>query len=454
MNTIAKYMKRKNTIYLLVFQFLLTLSTAGQDNILMESHYGKGFNERIHTLNKNIAEKGIIYLEVENSFLLTGYSYYEFYDWDLYFENLYLSYYGISDYCFTNFKAFFDKQYINGFVPRTLIHIQTRLIHHFKPFMAQIAWLGSSQINDFSWLLEKDDRGFRKSLKNISYYDQLKLYLNYWFDYEDYDQNGLPVWMDSEHSGMDNQYARCGEIRFAKVEGVDLSCYIYRELIFISRIASKLGFHEDEKDFIKKASDIKIKINDIFWDEKDGFYYDRNERTGELVKIKSVAAFTVLWGGIADKEKADRLIKEHLLNPDEFWLNYPVSSYAKSEPTYIQAPWEGIGCNWRGPVWIPLNYIIFHGLLDYGFINEAKELAEKTFKLVYLENEVTREYYNAESGDGLGLNPFCGWSALGYFMPLEFKTAYDPTNPDTKIIDIVTELLKIDFPDKESLIKF
>ena len=41
--------------------------------------------------------------------LLTGYAYGEYYDWDLYFENLYLSYYGVSDYDFTNLKLFLDK---------------------------------------------------------------------------------------------------------------------------------------------------------------------------------------------------------------------------------------------------------------------------------------------------------------------------------------------------------
>ena len=62
---------------------------------------------RLAALNGDISTKGIVscYPGVPDK-LLTGYAYDEFYDWDLYFENIYLSYYGIADYCFTNLKVF------------------------------------------------------------------------------------------------------------------------------------------------------------------------------------------------------------------------------------------------------------------------------------------------------------------------------------------------------------
>ena len=71
--------------------------------------------------------------------------------------------------------------------------------------------------------------------------------------------------------------------------------------------------------------------------------------------------------------------------------------------------------------------MVFHGLLRYGYRAEAAELAEKTFRMVLSERR-THEYYNAEHGGGMGLNPFWGWSALGYLMPLELSLDYDPTD--------------------------
>lgn len=79
------------------------------------------------------------------------------YDWDLYFENLYMSYFGISDYCFTNLKSFLNQQCVNGFISRTLIEKRER--QHFKPFLAQIAELGSRQTGDYAWLEERGDPG-------------------------------------------------------------------------------------------------------------------------------------------------------------------------------------------------------------------------------------------------------------------------------------------------------
>jgi len=50
---------------------------------------------RLSEVNRNIRTRGIRAYNNRRD-LVTGYSYSEFYDWDLYFENLYLSYYGIA----------------------------------------------------------------------------------------------------------------------------------------------------------------------------------------------------------------------------------------------------------------------------------------------------------------------------------------------------------------------
>jgi hypothetical protein len=71
--------------------------------------------------------------------------------------------------------------------------------------------------------------------------------------------------------------------------------------------------------------------------------------------------------------------------------------------------------------------MIFHGLMRHGFKDVARDIAYKSFDLVLAEAD-TREYYNSETGAGQGLNPFWGWSALAYFMPLEYELGYDPSD--------------------------
>ena len=100
------------------------------------------------------------------------------------------------------------------------------------------------------------------------------------------------------------------------------------------------------------------------------------------MKVKSAAGFLPLWAGIVSPRRAERLVKEHLTNPEEFWIEFPIACYAKTEPDYVQGDIRDWGCNWRGSTWIPTNYMIMHGLIDYGYADIARELARKTVELV------------------------------------------------------------------------
>ncbi|MGB8031805.1 MAG: trehalase family glycosidase [Terracidiphilus sp.] len=391
--------------------------------------------QRLLQLNHDISTKGLHDFPQSREKLLTGYAYGEFFDWDLYFENIYLSYYGVSKFDFSNFAVFFSRQQPDGFVSRTLGITYPKPNQMFKPFLAQLAVLGSQQTGSFEWLREK-------------YYGQLQQYLDRWFAY-DADHNGLPTWNSSDASGMDNQLSRSGDFDSYFDEGVDLACYLVRELQAMAIISGKLGKTKEQTEYQQHAKELAKLINDVFWDEKDGFYYDRNEKTGERIRVKSVAGFFPLWAGVATPAQARRLVREHLFNEKEFWLPYPIATYAKTEPDFYEGTTKG-ECNWRGNTWIPSNYMIFHGLIKYGYDKEARELADRTYKMVLDKNPVTREYYDSETGQGYGMNPFWGWSSLGYIMPLEYELHYDPTNLTGKVRPIVTEELGIRFSESAS----
>ncbi len=393
---------------------------------------------RLDEVNRHIRTKGIReFAAAQNGNfsygiqeLLTGYAYQEFYDWDLYFECLYLSYYGVSRYCRNNVEAFLDRQLEDGFVARTLINPRQR--QHFKPFLAQTALLGCRQTGNYLWLKDK-------------YYRRLKKYLDYWFWYCDFDKNGLAVWDSADASGMDNQDLRAGKLNARIIEGVDLNSYLYRELQAMAILASELGLPEEERAYRDHSSRLKDLINAVFWDEEAGFYFDRNERTGARVKIKSIAGFLPLWAGVAPKNRAERLVTEHLTNPNEFWLPHPIACWSKDEPGYYQQR-KSDECNWMGTCWVPTNYMVFQGLRSYGYLDLANELAERTFAMV-LSEETTREYYNAETGCGQGLNPFWGWSTLAYFLPLEFEYEYNPTDLNLKTLrPLAGEVFGLRFP--------
>jgi glycogen debranching enzyme len=301
----------------------------------------------------------------------------------------------------------------------------------FKPFLAQLAVLGSRQTGSFEWLRDKD-------------YRRLQRYLDRWFSYDE-DHNGLPTWNSADASGMDNQYSRAGGFDAYTDEGVDLACYLFRELQAMAIIAGKLQKPADQAEYREHARQLAKLINQVFWDEKDGFYYDRNEKTASPIRVKAVTGFFPLWAGVASPEQARRLVRDHLLNEKEFWLPYPIATYARTEPDFYLGTTKG-ECNWRGNTWIPANYIVFHGLLKYGYRQEARELADRTFRLALDRNPVTREYYDPLTGAGYGMNPFWGWSSLAYVMPLDGQFNYDPTDLDGDIHPMISEKLGIKFP--------
>jgi hypothetical protein len=396
---------------------------------------------RIAEVNRDIRVKGIrtfdtgqgANLSFGMSELVTGYSYNEYYDWDLYFENLYLSHFGVARYCRTNLEVFLDRQLENGFVARTLVNPRWR--QHFKPFLSQIALLGCRQTGSANWLKGK-------------YYDRLGKALDYWFWYSDYDHNGLCSWDSADASGMDNQDRRAGKLYSQEIEGTDLNSYLIRECRAHAVLADLVGRGQDANRYRDRADSLARTMNEVLWDAAAGFYFDRNERTGERVTIKSAAGLLPLWAGIASPDRARRLVEDHLTNPMEFWLEYPVACWSKDEPDYYQQR-QGGECNWRGTCWVPVNYMLFHGLIDAGYRDLAGEVAYRTCNMASAE-ETTREYYNAETGCGQGLNPFWGWSALAYLMPLEFELGHDPTvaTPE-KLASPCRDLLGLAFPPRE-----
>ncbi len=395
-----------------------------------ENNWSK-LHSRLRQINYDIQTRGLHPYPGSKDKLETGYSYGTYFDWDLYFENLYLSYYGVSTYDFSNLKVFLDRQKPDGFISRAIGSLPQWSTQMFKPFMAQIVVLGVKQNHDdVEWLRE-------------NYYGRLKKYLERWFQYDSAGLD-LPVWNSSDASGMDNQLSRSGNLESYFDQGVDLACYLIRELRCMAWIAEKLGEPADKKTFLNTATHVAARIDEVFWDDKEGFYYDRNMKTGKQIRVKSVAGFIPLWASVAPPDRAKRLVEEHLINSKEFWLKYPVASYAKTEPDFYEGSHQG-ECNWRGSTWVPANYMIFHGLMDYGFHDIARELAYKTLDMALDENSVTREYYDSETGKGEGQNPFWGWSSLAYTMPLEYELNYDPTKVHTSIYPMLEKELGVDF---------
>jgi hypothetical protein len=107
-----------------------------------------------------------------------------------------------------------------------------------------------------------------------------------------------------------------------------------------------------------------------------------------------------LWAGIPAKERAERLVRETLLDPERFWRSYGIPSCSAQDPAYAPDNRQG-----AGGVWLFWNTLIGEGLTDYGYLEEAAELVRRLMEATLHSLRVDkafREAYNADRPEGIG----------------------------------------------------
>jgi alpha,alpha-trehalase len=347
-------------------------------------------------------------------YLVPGGVYDQLWDWDSFFIGVALTYTDKVDSLKNSVQNFLEISDEEGHAPwyATTTNRGLSKPHQCKPFLAQGSLIASRNLHDFGWIFH--------------WYDKLKKVISFWGKNR-LSANGLFKWWDGWESGADNNP---GVIEFPEntVEGVDINVYLAREFKAMSIIAEKLGFSRDSAIHKEKAEGLTTLIGKRMWDEEDKSYYNIDSKGKEFIRVKTWTNFTPLWEDIPSKKNAEALIKNHLLNPDEFWSPFGVRSLSKDEPLYNQAKSLGPS-NWQGPIWIVANWMMMHGLLNYGFKEKAIELAEKIQNLLAQDLKRTggmHECYNAETGEPLAAPNFVSWNLLAEHMLYEAKSGINP----------------------------
>jgi hypothetical protein len=196
-------------------------------------------------------------------------------------------------------------------------------------------------------------------------------------------------------------------------EEADLSGWVAFFARDMARIAEAIGLGDRADSYASEYELIAEQINSQLWDEETGFYYDRNAHG--YLREKSYAGLVPLIAGVPDAEQTERII-EHLVNAQEFWTPYGVRSLSADsdiyEPGHSESGWKN--SNWRGPIWMPLNYLIVRRL-EETHPAVAYQLRENLVANVEAQWRATErfwEYYHAETGEGLGADHQTGWTAL------------------------------------------
>jgi hypothetical protein len=152
-------------------------------------------------------------------------------------------------------------------------------------------------------------------------------------------------------------------------------------------------------------------IVDRLYDEDTGLFWPLSRPALTSTPPLTCAALSPLALPDLPEHIGRRLVEEHLLDSDRFWLPFPVPSVAATEPAFSRTDiaFPGLKRYWRGPTWINSAWLVWLGLVRLGYDEQALELARRLTDL--LDASGLREYYDPYTGAGMGTMSFA-WSTL------------------------------------------
>jgi alpha,alpha-trehalase len=358
---------------------------------------------------------------IRHSYLIPAGYYAQMWDWDGFFIGAHWANQDPADakYLRDWVLSFASSADANGYVAGCISSEGPRpLFGKFamKPFLAQGALVAADKLNDTEWL-----RPVWPAMQRILAYrksTQFDVHWNLWF------------WDNAMQSGADNSASLTNDpADRSAILAVDASVFAMREYEAMAVLADRLGDPTDALIYRREAAATRHAILAHLWLKDESIFLNRRRDTGAWGHSISWSSFVPLADGLLPPAQARRMIRRHLLNPDEMKSPYGFRSLSKSDPAYNNEAIIDPYSNWRGPIWINANYLDWIALRRYGFTAESRRLAETLASM--LRRDIAQwgsmhEDYNAETGDGLAPTPaqspggkfagFVGWNLLALDM--------------------------------------
>jgi len=341
-----------------------------------------------------------------------------FWSWDSWKHAVGLSYFD-PDLAKEQMKLMFAFQKEDGFIVDCVYRDTSIESHNYRDTKPPLsAWAVAK-------IFERDsDLEFVKFM-----YPKLKKYHYWWYAKRDHDQDGLCEYGSTDgslvaakwESGMDNAI-RFDDSKILKnsdgaysldQESVDLNAYLYAEKLFLAELAKALNL-EDASKFLSEAEELKTGIQQQFYDDNDGWFYDTNLEGDTFIKGEGSEGWTALWANAATQEQAEA-VKNRMMNPKKFYTKVPFQTMSADHTKFD--PLKGY---WRGPNWLDQAYFGVKSLRNYGFNTEADKATTQILKGPegLLEKGTSiRENYHPITGEGLHAKNF-SWSAAHIIMLL------------------------------------
>jgi hypothetical protein len=331
-------------------------------------------------------------------------------------------------------RAFIERQWPDGYINYRTGPYLNETIPFNNQYTTSAPWFNWENLEIFKF---SPDTTFLEEA-----YVSGKLFYQYWLNNRDSDNDGLCEWGAHAvlESVRDGQVAVWDQVGWPdNFECLDLNVMLVNEANSLAEMADILGYPSEYQFWLTEASARKDSINKYMWDDQTSFYYhvdkadhDFTFQSPDDLKRMEIIGFLPLWANIASQQQSQQLI-QHLTDPDEFWRAYGIPTLAASDGYYNPMGY------WNGPVWVQWQYLIFRGLLNYGYNDLARQLAEKVIDQVIYQLKENHWFWELYSPD----DRRAGWNKAYIWSGLVARMLIDLYGPAVKI----GEKVVADFPN-------
>jgi hypothetical protein len=206
--------------------------------------------------------------------------------------------------------------------------------------------------------------------------------------------------------GMDNLPRSPGQ---PQADASAWMAFFARDLV---RIASELRDVPSSDRYWAERGRIQDAINTHLWDEATDFYYDR-AADGGFVRHKSYSGLVPLIAGVVPADRMPAILAA-LRDERQFLSPGGIRSLSAASPLYQPGLGDsGVNSNWRGPVWLPINYLLQRALLeaDPYFAHDLRHRLVTMVNGSWQETGRLHEYYDGDTSEGLGADAQ-SWTGL------------------------------------------
>jgi glycogen debranching enzyme len=319
--------------------------------------------------------------------------------WDHCFNAIALSYEN-PQCAWDQFMTLFDHQNEDGALPDSINDAQETWsfckppIHGWtlKRMMERTDWIQTAQLREA--------------------YEPLCRWTDWWFNFRDDSENGLPQYNHGNDSGWDN--ATVFDDGVLPVEGPDLAAFLVFQMNVLSEVASKIGRKKEEKVWQLRSYELLQKMVDHMW-RGDRFvapstHTDRLPDSSDCLLM----FMPLILGSMLPREVREALVAG-VRQSGRFFTKFGLATESPESPKY-----EADGY-WRGPIWAPSTMLLVDGLAHSGQEGLAGEVARRFCKMC--SNSGFAENFDALTGEGLRDLAYTWTSSVWLILANDFLAA-------------------------------